>query len=168
MRIGIISDTHGKLHRVQRATEVFAPRQLHAIVHCGDIGSEQVLERLAATGVAVFAVAGNVDHHLDRLTDAAGRLGIHFNPVTVEVQVASGRYLVATHGHRESLLDELIVGGQFPYVCHGHTHRVRSEHRGEVRIINPGALHHPKSPRHPTVAVLDTDADTIEHLPVEK
>ena len=53
------------------------------------------------------------------------------------------------------------MGGQFPYVCHGHTHRLRDDRIGDVRVINPGALNHPRNPRHPTIAVLDTATDTL-------
>jgi predicted phosphodiesterase len=60
-------------------------------------------------------------------------------------------------------LGELVHSGQFPYVCHGHTHKVRDERIGEVHVINPGALR--RARRH-TVAILDTDGDTLEHVVV--
>jgi len=69
--------------------------------------------------------------------------------------------VAATHGHDPRLLGELIADCQFPYVCHGHTHRLRDERVGDVRIINPGALHRAKMH---TVAVLDTDTDVLEHV----
>ena len=79
----------------------------------------------------------------------------------VEVPLGDGEHLAATHGHRETILDGLIGGQQFPYVCHGHSHRVRDERIGRTRVINPGALHHAKVH---TIAMLDTDTDMLEHI----
>ena len=42
MRIGVISDTHGKLH--PRVAEVFAG--VEAIIHAGDVGGGHVIETL--------------------------------------------------------------------------------------------------------------------------
>ena len=64
-------------------------------------------------------------------------------------------------------LSALIASGQFPWVCHGHTHRTRDERIGKVRVINPGALKSPRDPRHPTVAVLDTEADMLEFIELD-
>ena len=36
------------------------------------------------------------------------------------------------------------------------------ERIGPVRVINPGALHHPRDPHHPTVALLDTGTDDLQ------
>jgi putative phosphoesterase len=56
MKIGIISDTHGKIH--PRALEMLA--EVDHILHAGDIGGEHVLETLRRIA-PVTAVGGNVD-----------------------------------------------------------------------------------------------------------
>lgn len=56
MRVGVISDTHGRMH--PRVREVFAG--VDHILHAGDIGSSAVLEELRAIA-PVTAVVGNVD-----------------------------------------------------------------------------------------------------------
>jgi putative phosphoesterase len=141
--------------------ECLAKAGVDAVVHCGDIGSVKCLQALARAEAPVYAVAGNMDRHLEELAAEAAALSIRFSPRTVEVPLGDGQYLVATHGHREDLLRELIGGGQFPYVCHGHTHRRRDERVGDVRVINPGALRHGRCGRHPAVVVLDTDRDEL-------
>jgi hypothetical protein len=163
MKIGIISDTHGQAGRMKAAMEVLASRGVQAVVHCGDIGSAKCLELLASCGVPAYAVAGNMDRHVEDLELAAQRCGVNFAWEVVEVPIGGRRHLAATHGNDARVLGELVAGGQFPYVCHGHTHARRSERIGTVRVINPGALHH----AHPrTLALLDTDADTVEHIVV--
>jgi len=56
MRIGVISDTHGLLsYEAEKAL-----RRVDLILHAGDVGNQQILERLK-TIAPVFAVRGNVD-----------------------------------------------------------------------------------------------------------
>jgi hypothetical protein len=164
MRIGIISDSHGKADRLRAAVGALSREGVEALVHCGDIGSVECLELLASNGRPVYAVAGNMDRHVQQLAEEAVRLNVAFGWEVVEVPLGGGQYLVATHGHDEDILGELILGQQFPYVCHGHTHQQRDECLGPTRVINPGALHHA---RPYSVALLDTDADELRHIPVE-
>ncbi len=166
MRIGILSDTHGMADRLADALRLLTDRRADALVHCGDIGTGEMLRQLADTGLPTFAVMGNVDHYPAPLLAAAREAGATLEVETVEAPLGDGRYLVATHGHDADLLEDLIRGEQFPYVCHGHTHVWRDERIGSVRVINPGALCRPKGPRHPTVALLDTERDTVEQIAV--
>jgi len=168
MKIGVVSDTHGRAGRLAAAIEVFAVRGAQAVVHCGDIGSTECVELLGASGMSAYAVAGNMDRHADRLAETAERAGVHFATEIVEVPLEDGQHLVAMHGHDEAVLSEMILGGQFPYVCHGHTHRARDERIGAARVVNPGALAHPRDPRHPTAAVLDTRAGTVEFVTIPR
>ena len=163
MRIGIVSDTHGDADQLSHALEIFSHHQVQAVVHCGDVGSIQCLRMLANAALNVYVVMGNTDHHIDELAEEAGSLGINFAWEAVQVPLNDGTALVATHGHDESLLGELIADRQFRYVCHGHSHKIRDERINGVRVINPGALHRAKVH---TVAVLDTGSDVLEHIVV--
>lgn len=167
MKIGIVSDSHSKRDRLQTALEMLRLRGCEAVVHCGDIGSSDCMRLLGESPMAAFAVAGNMDRHLFELDLTAREAGVTFHPATTEVPLGEGRFLVATHGHYQDVLDSLIAGEQFSYVCHGHTHRQRDEKIGQVRVINPGALKQPRQPRYASCALLDTEADTVEFLSVE-
>ena len=166
MRIGIVSDSHGQTSRLHRALALLAEAGAQQIIHCGDVGSTDCVDVLSQCGLPAHLVAGNMDRYVLHLSRTAARCGLDIDPRTVEVAIGDSQHLVATHGHHGHLLDELIAGGQFPYVCHGHTHRLRDERIGPVRVINPGALHHPRDPHHPTVALLDTDADDLQVVDV--
>ena len=65
MKIGLLSDTHGSLHRTILALRVLLQQQPAVIIHCGDIGSEEVLVELIAAcepaRIPIHAVLGNVD-----------------------------------------------------------------------------------------------------------
>lgn len=168
MKIGIVSDSHGKAARLAEALEVLVARGAEAVVHCGDVGSVECMQRLGSAGVPTYAVAGNMDRHVDVLAVAAAECGVNFSAEVVVVPLGKGKRLAAAHGENKNVLDELIDGGQFPYVCHGHTHRASSERVGKTRVINPGALVHSRDPRRPTVALLDTETDAVEHIEVPK
>ena len=163
MRIGIVSDTHGEADRLRSALAIFRAHDAEAIVHCGDLGTTKCLRILAAAGSAVYMVAGNMDRHVEELVALADELSVHFAWEVIEVPLGNGRRLVATHGHDGKILGELVHDAQFPYVCFGHTHRMLDERHGSVHVINPGALHNVHTP---TVALLDTATDTVEHVVV--
>ena len=161
MKIGIVSDSHGRTSRLRAAMAIFASHGVEAIVHCGDVGNPACIEQLAAAEADAYVVAGNMDRRVEDLAALAESLGVRFAWEVIEVPLGDGRCLVATHGHDVRVLGELVMDQQFPYVCHGHTHRRRDERHGKVRVINPGALH---AAAVPSVAVLDTDTDTLEHI----
>ena len=164
MRIGIVSDSHGQVATLRHALAILADRDCEAIVHCGDICNRPSVKALGSASGETYLVAGNMDLHYSALARHARRAGVHFSPRSIEVPLGDGQYLVATHGHHHGLLDELVAGQQFPYVCCGHTHRRRDEQCGTVRIICPGALWQPRAPTHPTVAVLVAETNELTFI----
>jgi uncharacterized protein len=163
MIIGILSDSHGKLDRLGQAIAVLKRRGAEAIVHCGDIGRPECLLMLAASGLPVYAVAGNMDAPAEGLADAACGCGVQFGADVVRVALERGQ-LAVTHGNDSAITARLIHGGQFRYVCVGHTHVPRDERVGPTRVINPGALYRAHAP---SVAILDTVKDTVEQIEIE-
>ena len=166
MKIGIVSDSHGKTRRLAAALQELAGKGAETIVHCGDVGSAACLDALADCPLPCHVVAGNMDRHVDAMQVSHRCDGLQLAPASLLVDLPGGRALAVTHGHDGSLLLALAENPAVAYLCHGHTHRARDERVGNLRMINPGALHHPKGPRHPTCALLDTDTDTVEFLEV--
>ena len=164
MKIGIVSDSHGKIGRLCVALELLADRGVEAIVHCGDIGSLTCVDLLKNAGVPTYMSAGNTDTQITELAETAKAAGVIFNWKFTTVPIGNSRQLAVTHGHLTDLLDELIADGRFSYVCHGHTHRIKDERIANVRVINPGALQNPRNPHYPTIALLDTQADSLEYI----
>jgi putative phosphoesterase len=164
LKIGILSDSHGHLERLAAAVAALQTAGAEAIVHCGDVGSLECLEALAVATTPCYVVTGNIDrHYVKALAEAAAGHGLCFHEQVITVPLGDGRTLAAVHGHDEALLKQLVAGGQYAYVCHGHTHKVADTRADHVRIINPGALHN----CHPyTVAVLNTDTDALQVIPV--
>lgn len=121
MLIGVISDTHGLLR--PQATAALQGSDL--IVHGGDIGSIDVVERLS--GIApVVAVRGNVD--TDEWANAFASIE------TLHLQ-GSGIYILHNLKHLD--IDPKMAG--FSVVISGHSHKPHVEERDGVLYINPGS-----------------------------
>ncbi len=168
MIIGLISDSHGNIRKLASALEMLAKKQVQAIVHCGDICCLESVKLLGSQDIPTWLVAGNMDHPLVELQKLAEASNVVFSYKTVEMPLDEGEYLVATHGNDEKLLHDLIGGRQFPYVCHGHTHRIGNQQLGKTRVICPGALKGPRHPRFATAAVLDTAQEKVEFYDISK
>jgi uncharacterized protein len=120
MLVGLISDTHGLV----RPEALHALREVKLIVHAGDIGRPEVLDRLS--GIApTFAVRGNVDTQ-----PWAAAL-----PMTEAVE--AGPHLIwVLHDIAQLDLDPTVG---FAAVIYGHSHKPSIEIRDGVLYINPGS-----------------------------
>lgn len=168
MRIGIVSDTHGKSKRLAAALDLLARRGAEIVIHCGDILEPDDVARLGRFPGRAYLTFGNMDRHaLEKLSEAARRATMTCAADFLTVPLGDGRHLAATHGNLETLLEELIRGGQYAYVCHGHTHQQRDERFGPTRVLNPGALYHPREGKEPSVCLLDVPTDTADFLNVK-
>lgn len=121
MRIGLISDTHGLL-RPEALAFLAGSDQ---IVHGGDIGNPEILERLAAIA-PLTVVRGNND-------TAAWARQI---PATAHI-VPGGVPLYVIHDLKELDLDPAAAGVRV--VVSGHSHRPACVERGGVLYVNPGS-----------------------------
>lgn len=121
MLVGIISDTHGLL----RPEAERALRGVDPIVHAGDVGHPEILNRLKRIA-PVFAVRGNVD------TDAWARQ----LPLTTVVETGGASFYVL-HNLRE--LDLRPDAADFDFVISGHTHLPEQSDREGVLYLNPGS-----------------------------
>ncbi|ALK97803.1 phosphodiesterase [Massilia sp. WF1] len=121
MRIGLISDTHGLLRPEALA---FLAGSDH-IVHGGDIGNPDILERLAAIA-PLTVVRGNND-------TAPWTASI---PETARLD-AGGVSIYVIHDLKELKLEPGAAGVRV--VVSGHSHKPSCAERGGVLYVNPGS-----------------------------
>jgi uncharacterized protein len=120
MLVGLISDTHGLL----RPEALAALQGSTLIIHAGDIGRPEVLNRLREVA-PTFAVRGNIDTQ-----PWAAAL-----PMTEAVEAGSHLIWVL---HDVAQLDlDPTVG--FAAVVYGHSHKPSIETRDGVLYVNPGS-----------------------------
>ncbi len=121
MRIGVISDTHGLL----RPEALAALRNSDRILHAGDVGDPEILDRLRELA-PVTAVRGNVDREpwADTL------------PATEVIEVEGvSIYMI----HDLAQLDLIPEAARFRIVIYGHSHQPKIEEKNSVLYFNPGS-----------------------------
>ena len=157
MRIGVLSDTHGELLTTQAAVRVFESLQVDLVIHCGDIGSADVISLF--TRWPLHFVFGNMDNQRS-LRGAAGANGHtcyerfgHLNVV--------GCAVAFLHGDDGILLNQTIRSGQWDVVCHGHTHVAEKFSFGPTLVVNPGAI---QGTGNPSVAVIDLPSREVSQI----
>jgi putative phosphoesterase len=160
MLIGILSDTHGDADIAHVAVRALLDRGAEYLVHCGDVGSTDVLDALA--GHPAMFVFGNTDFDTQVLTKYAGIIGIACGNTYGKLAFA-GKTAVVTHGDDSRLVKQVIADQLVDYLFLGHTHQKLDRREGKVRIINPGALHRAAVK---TVAILDTVKDELAFITV--
>lgn len=159
MKIGIMSDTHDKVDRTARAVAALIRAGAEVLVHCGDVTGPAVVRRCA--GLPTIFVYGNNDYDHDALNRAVAAIGGRTLGRGGWFDLG-GRRIAVTHG---DLAGEVrrVLASEPDYLLSGHSHLPSDERRGDVRWINPGALH--RASRW-TVAVLDLESDQLEFLDV--
>ena len=125
MIIGVISDTHGRFDR--SIVSIF--EGVDAIIHAGDIGKLEVIDRLEEIA-PVFAVEGNNDS---------------FRRFPVErLEELAGRHVIIRHIfgelHQLKQSDRKMVERIQPdVVVFGHSHRPYQQMLGRTLLFNPGS-----------------------------
>jgi len=181
--LGLLSDTHGDAAMAAAAVRLFNEHKATAIIHLGDVGTDDVLEELVGfRDGEVHLVFGNCDDAVLRGRHAE-RLGLQVHHPAGLIEW-DGRRVGFTHGHLIDLRDPRIVeqfilrapgvralgsrgganfDGQVDYLLHGHSHQQRDERierpTGFTRVINPGALHRAAQL---TVALLEPESDRLQ------
>jgi hypothetical protein len=119
--IGVISDTHG----LARPEALAALRGSDQIIHAGDIGAPEILDKLVAIA-PIHVIRGNIDKGA-----WARRL-----PETDVVEVGGISIYVL---HDLAQLDLKPEAAGFRVVIYGHSHVPKQETRGGVLYFNPGS-----------------------------
>lgn len=160
MILGILSDSHNDVAPVRRALALFDELRVEAIIHCGDVGGQEVFAQF--TGRRFWFVWGNTDvltSGIHAFLMTAGMQTPHAVPLRIEL---AGKRFAVFHGHEPEFL-RAHLKLDVDYILHGHTHVQRDEMLGKCRVINPGALHRA---REKTVATLDIPRNILEFHPV--
>lgn len=135
-RIGVLSDTHGKLR--EEVLQIL--RECDVILHAGDINTPQVIESLREIA-PLYAVRGNADK------EWAEEL-----PQTLSEEIC-GLQVFMVHNKKE--IPEDLAG--YGLVVYGHSHKYE-ERREENRLyLNPGSCGPRRFSQPVTMAVLEVE-----------
>jgi len=143
--IGLIADTHGVL--LSDAVDALRRAEVDLILHAGDIGGGDVLERLEEVA-PVVAVAGNGDEEV-----------YHRFPWDLQLHVTERRILLChwydNYGRLHPRYARIVREWRPDALVYGHTHEARVERRDGVLFLNPGYAGPPEQGRRRSVATLD-------------
>ncbi|CAN5717830.1 metallophosphoesterase family protein [soil metagenome] len=145
MRIGLISDTHGRLR--PQVYDAFDGVDL--ILHAGDVGPIDIITDLE-TVAPVHAVMGN--------TDSPALMPRVQDEVRLELE---GHAVVVVHGHRLGAPTAALLRAAYPdanVIVYGHTHRQRVDNVDGCLVVNPGAAGAARFGLKPSVTVLELAA----------
>ncbi len=137
-RIGIISDTHGLL----RPQVLENLRDCEAILHGGDINSQQILDKLGEIA-PVYAVRGNNDK------EWAGHL-----PEFTKPELFGIRFFMI---HNKKMISDNLDDRDI--IIYGHSHKYEEKHIGRQLWINPGSCGPRRFAQPITMAVLEVEDD---------
>ena len=160
MIVGILSDTHDRVAAARAGVQLLREHGAEYYVHCGDVGSELILDLLA--GLPAAFVFGNCDWDRRGLERYAAHLNVSCLGHSGELELG-GKLFHVQHGDDAQAMRRALDSQRFDYLLHGHTHVPRDQRVGRTRVINPGALHRVKEK---TVAVLSLQSDELKFLPV--
>jgi putative phosphoesterase len=119
--VGVISDTHGLLRWEAEA----ALAKVDHIIHAGDIGGPEIIERLQRIA-PLTVVRGNNDK---------GAWADHL-PASAIVDIG-GQRLYVLHDIKELDIDPVADG--FAAVIAGHSHKPSVSEKDGVLFLNPGS-----------------------------
>lgn len=138
MRLGVVSDTHGHVDLTRNAIRMLESLEVERVLHCGDIGSTEV--------VAMFApwptdfVFGNCDYNHADLAVAIKGAGLTCHQEFGELSV-DGKKIALLHSHDRRRFEDVTCSGEWDLVCYGHTHVAKIEQLGPTTVLNPGAVY---------------------------
>jgi putative phosphoesterase len=142
MLLGVISDTHGLL----RPQAIDALAGVEHILHAGDVGNPDILDRLRQLA-PVTAIRGNVDIH-----GPCAEL-----PQTEAVELA-GHFLYMVHALEDLDLNPRAAG--ISVVIYGHSHKPSALRRDGVLYLNPGSAGPRRFSLPVTLSLLRLEADS--------
>ena len=117
---------------------MFESLGVDTVLHCGDIGSADVIELFAAW--PTHFVFGNCDYDHAGLAAAIRGAGQTCHGMFGDLAL-DGVRVALLHSHEQRRFRETIDSGDYGLVCYGHTHVAAIDRYGETLVVNPGAIY---------------------------
>lgn len=134
LRLGIVADTHSAPH--ERGLEHLAKLKPDFILHGGDIGDLEVLERLAKIA-PVHAVRGNIDVRASHLPDVLTLELVHQGQLQLKLLLTH----IAIAGPRiRADAAKLARAEKASVIICGHSHVPFIGQERGLSIFNPGSI----------------------------
>lgn len=149
MKIGILSDTHDNLIKLEKAVRFFNKKRVDFVLHAGDFVAPFTIFRLKGLNCDWKGVFGNNDGEKKGLSEVS------------EARIQEGPLPLNLFGHRILLIHDITKCDIFKYpeeiIIFGHTHKPEIKKEEQKLLINPGECGGWLT-KSSTVAILDLDS----------
>jgi putative phosphoesterase len=144
LKMGIISDTHGLFRK--QIDQYF--KGVDCILHAGDIGSPEVIEKLTAIA-PVYAVLGNTDPPFI------------FTQYNYEETVETPDHKIYI-AHNFSDIEFDVKNAGYNIVVSGHTHKPLIKTESDILYVNPGSAGPLRSNLPISMALLNINGNSLQ------
>jgi uncharacterized protein len=158
MKIGIVSDTHGRVDAVRAALVEMRAREVELLIHCGDIDDAETVRAFADWDV--HFVFGNCDSDRAGIERAVQAIGGTLHDPFGHLELA-GKQIAWLHGDRPELKYDVECSGQYDFVFYGHTHVAEQHLDGKTLVVNPGALFRARQKTILVLTLPEGDMETV-------
>lgn len=142
MKLGVISDTHGVL----RDEVIEYLKQCDYIIHAGDVGSKEIIDKLNSIK-KTFVVRGNNDK------------GSWGDTLSEYREIEMDEVLIYVVHNKTDIPKDLK---EVDLVIYGHSHKFCEEKVDEVIYLNPGACGRKRFSLPLSMAIVDVNLGEIE------
>lgn len=157
-RIGVVSDTHGQVTNTRQAVRMLSSLHVGLVLHCGDIGTPQVIELF--TDWPTHFVFGNVDEDRDELREAIRAAGLVCHDRFGSLMIGDRR-IAFLHSDDTRLFAQTTRSNEWDLVCYGHTHKAEHHRQGRTLVLNPGAIYRASPHSLAVVTLSDLDVTIV-------
>ena len=147
MRVGVLSDSHDHLDRIDAALRHFEQESVEVVIHAGDVVAPFAAKVLTQWNGPLYVVYGNNDGERRGLKGILPQ--IEDGPILIDCggrRISVGHYAPEEQPRPADGVDVIIFG---------HSHYVFNERRNGILHLNPGECCGWVTGR-ATVAILDT------------
>lgn len=132
MKIGILSDSHDALEKIQKAVHIFQEKKVDGIIHGGDFVAPFSVAILAHLTIPWWGVLGNNDGEVVGIFQKSkGIIHSYYQ----EIEVNSYRIWVSHYGRPAELA---FQSGKYDLSIFGHTHEKMIKEENDRFLLNPG------------------------------
>ena len=157
-RIGVVSDTHGQVSFTRQAVRILESMDVQLVLHCGDIGTPQIVELFTAW--PTHFVFGNVDEDRHELRSAIRAAGLVCHDRFGSLVIGERR-IAFLHSDDTRLFAQTTRSNEWDLVCYGHTHVAEHHQQGRTLVLNPGAIYRANPHSLAVVTLSDLDVTMV-------
>lgn len=154
MLVGIMSDSHDNLLKLEKAVALYNEKKVSAVLHAGDLISPFTAKVMKKLQMEMFVTFGNNDGEKLGLKALYGD-SIHRPPLELTLD---GKKIMLLH--EPDNLDAVIASKLYDLIVYGHTHELDIRESNPL-VVNPGECGGWVTGKS-TVTIWNTETDNID------